>query len=349
MSRFFEINDSVFTAHSLILPIVEMASQRGIAPDKILKGSKLFYTDLNSHYKKISFAQLHTVIFNTTKLLSAEGISFLLSERLFHSMPSNALQALLHAAHLQQMFRVSQLRQFELFPYMFATSYRSPNQVHFVINFAISEPVLEVRCFFYELLAGLIECLLKWRFNTQPKTAAKQHKLHIRFPMEQPAYIEQFHSHLNSDYCFSQPAFMISLESIMLRQKHADSLPAMTRFYLKQPILSQPMIGFKQHISQLITQMPKATSEQIAQQLNISSATLKRKLKQHNTTLKTLKDELQKQQSLIYITERGYSNEQVATALAFNDITNFRRAFKRWTGKTPSELRACISKSITHY
>jgi len=33
------------------------------------------------------------------------------------------------------------------------------------------------------------------------------------------------------------------------------------------------------------------------------------------------------------------NNEQVAAHLHFNDITNFRRAFKRWTGLTPSDSR----------
>nr|WP_239032138.1 AraC family transcriptional regulator [Pseudoalteromonas sp. MMG022] len=78
--------------------------------------------------------------------------------------------------------------------------------------------------------------------------------------------------------------------------------------------------------------------------MGYSCATFKRKLKQHQTSFKELKDELQKQQSLFNITERGYSNEQAAAALSFNDTTNFRRAFKRWTGKTPSEYRHILSR-----
>jgi AraC-like DNA-binding protein len=52
-----------------------------------------------------------------------------------------------------------------------------------------------------------------------------------------------------------------------------------------------------------------------------------------------LKDQLQKQQAVIHISERGCSNEQVAQQLDYADVTNFRRNFKRWTGMTPSELR----------
>ena len=37
---------------------------------------------------------------------------------------------------------------------------------------------------------------------------------------------------------------------------------------------------------------------------------------------------------------RGYNNEQIAAYLGFHDANNFRRSFKRWTGLTPSMLRA---------
>ena len=39
---------------------------------------------------------------------------------------------------------------------------------------------------------------------------------------------------------------------------------------------------------------------------------------------------------------KGYSNEEVAAYLQFNDSTNFRRSFKRWTGLSPSALRQLL-------
>ena len=39
---------------------------------------------------------------------------------------------------------------------------------------------------------------------------------------------------------------------------------------------------------------------------------------------------------------RGYSNDEVASYLRFNDTTNFRRSFKRWTGLAPSSLRRLL-------
>jgi AraC-like DNA-binding protein len=39
------------------------------------------------------------------------------------------------------------------------------------------------------------------------------------------------------------------------------------------------------------------------------------------------------------VRERRYSLAQIAYLLGFADQANFTRAFKRWTGATPSEFR----------
>jgi transcriptional regulator GlxA family with amidase domain len=40
-----------------------------------------------------------------------------------------------------------------------------------------------------------------------------------------------------------------------------------------------------------------------------------------------------------YLQETTMTNEDIAFALGFSDAANFRHAFRRWTNKTPSELR----------
>ena len=40
---------------------------------------------------------------------------------------------------------------------------------------------------------------------------------------------------------------------------------------------------------------------------------------------------------------KGFSNDEVAAYLNFNDAANFRRSFKRWTGTTPNLIRQLFS------
>jgi transcriptional regulator GlxA family with amidase domain len=44
--------------------------------------------------------------------------------------------------------------------------------------------------------------------------------------------------------------------------------------------------------------------------------------------------------ALKYLRTIRLANEDIALALGFNDATNFRRAFRCWTNKSPSEIRA---------
>jgi transcriptional regulator GlxA family with amidase domain len=43
--------------------------------------------------------------------------------------------------------------------------------------------------------------------------------------------------------------------------------------------------------------------------------------------------------ALRYLRTTRLANEDIALALGFSDATNFRRAFRCWTNKSPSEFR----------
>jgi AraC-like DNA-binding protein len=40
-----------------------------------------------------------------------------------------------------------------------------------------------------------------------------------------------------------------------------------------------------------------------------------------------------------YLRDTIMTSEDIAVSLGFSDAANFRHAFRRWTGKTPSEFR----------
>lgn len=84
---------------------------------------------------------------------------------------------------------------------------------------------------------------------------------------------------------------------------------------------------------------PQATLADLALYLHTSPATLKRRLKDEGTCFQQLQDGLRGQQALELLTDRGWTNQRLADFFQINDVNNFRRAFKRWTGFTPSEIK----------
>jgi AraC-like DNA-binding protein len=83
----------------------------------------------------------------------------------------------------------------------------------------------------------------------------------------------------------------------------------------------------------------RKTLSDAAQILGTTSRTLSRQLRDQGTSFRTLSDQLRSQAAMKFLRETMMTNEHIASALGFVDEANFRHAFQRWTGKTPSEYR----------
>ena len=77
-----------------------------------------------------------------------------------------------------------------------------------------------------------------------------------------------------------------------------------------------------------------------AKLLDVNARSLRRQLRQQGISFRGLLDELRTQLALRYLRNTDLANEDIALALGFSDAANFRRAFHRWTNKSPSEVRA---------
>ena len=82
------------------------------------------------------------------------------------------------------------------------------------------------------------------------------------------------------------------------------------------------------------------TQQEVADSLHMSLRTLQRKLSEENTSYKDLLDETRRELANQYLRQATLSVSEVTYLLGFSEPSNFSRAFKRWTGRTPSEFRA---------
>jgi AraC-like DNA-binding protein len=81
------------------------------------------------------------------------------------------------------------------------------------------------------------------------------------------------------------------------------------------------------------------TLAEIAKLLDMSDRSLRRQLRDQGISFRGLLDELRMQIAIKYLRTTKLANEDIALALGFSDGANFRRAFRRWTNKSPSEIR----------
>jgi AraC-like DNA-binding protein len=93
--------------------------------------------------------------------------------------------------------------------------------------------------------------------------------------------------------------------------------------------------------SRIIERLHDGTPNQetIADSLHVSLRSLQRKLNKEETNYKTLLESTRQELALHYIRETYRSLGEITYLLGFSEPSNFTRAFKRWTGKTPAEYR----------
>ena len=79
---------------------------------------------------------------------------------------------------------------------------------------------------------------------------------------------------------------------------------------------------------------------QVARALAMSEASLQSKLAERDTTFQDLLSDTRRELALGYMAQAHLSITEITFLLGFTDTSNFARAFKRWTGASPTAYRA---------
>jgi AraC-like DNA-binding protein len=123
-------------------------------------------------------------------------------------------------------------------------------------------------------------------------------------------------------------------DELALQQMLQRALPLTVLQYRRDRLLVQ-------RVRQALAAHPTLThsAEDLAALLNMSPRTLHRQLKEEGSTLQALKDEVRQARALDLLLRTSRPIKQVAEASGFQNEKSFIRAFKVWTGLSPSEYR----------
>jgi AraC-like DNA-binding protein len=83
-----------------------------------------------------------------------------------------------------------------------------------------------------------------------------------------------------------------------------------------------------------------ASIARVARDLRLSVRTLRRRLDGMGVSFQGLLEDVRRKRAVEYLTKTSDAVERVAERLGYSDPSNFRRAFRRWTGLPPAAYRA---------
>lgn len=164
------------------------------------------------------------------------------------------------------------------------------------------------------------------------------------FDYEKPAYHQKYQifspAQIEFNHGFSGLAF--DLKWVDFALKDVDPMS----FEQAKQVCDAEKRKFRQHMNiagrvrqcVIARESEFPSLQNIADELCMSPRTLHRELAREGTNFKTVIEQYQAKKSREYLLAYGYSVSKTAMLLGYSDTANFRRAFKRWYGCSPSEF-----------
>lgn len=174
----------------------------------------------------------------------------------------------------------------------------------------------------------------------------------VHFTFDSPANTEAYENFFNLKPKFGMPAneLVLNRAQLLERMPQANDLALEAAQAQCEALLNERLqraglsAKVRQHLANNAAEMPNM--ERVAQALNTIPRTLRRRLKQENTSFAELRDEVRQTLAEEYLSGPRLSVEQVAERLGYSGPTSFINAYKRWYGKTPSANRWTTTDSI---
>ncbi len=324
------------TPAQYILILIDMVEQQGCDRKKLLAGTTFANTDIATMGARILDADFNQLVTNAQTLTGEPALGLKLGLRLNLSAHAVLGQAFMTCTDLAQAMEL-----FLKYNHLLASG------LHFEFETVGEQCILTVVStpgeaspeFSYELFFGALINTLRGLLN------APDLCLRMEFPYPQPAHCALYYEVFGTDMHFDTPQGRILFHRDLLETRLPSSNPVLRNLFEaecarlladleEENSVSERTLRLLRKLEGQYPQMP-----QIAAMLNLSPRTYRRRLDEERQSFQRLLDQVRAEHATRYLQNKRLPLSSIAYLVGFSDASNFRRAYQKWTGKAPRDVR----------
>ncbi len=323
------------TPAQYVLILIDLVESRGFDREKLLAGTTLASTGISGIGARVDDKDFTQLVSNAFALTKDPALGLKLGLRLNLSAHAVLGQVFMTCQNLEEVMSIF-LDYYHLLSSALEIEFTTHNGRCYITTLSVTdETPVEFGC---ELMYGGIINTLQGLLN-KPDL-----KMRLELPYRKPDHAQIYYDVFGDDIHFNCPHQRISFEESLMTTPLPDSNPALRTLYEQECIrlladleLNSVVEKSLQLLRKLEGQYPQMP--QLARMLNFSARTYRRRLEQEQRSYQGLLDQVRSEHATRYLKNTELPLSTIAYIVGFNDASNFRRAYTRWTGHTPRDIR----------
>jgi AraC-like DNA-binding protein len=317
------------------LHLVELLGRWGVPPEALLRGSGLTLAAISAPTARLTIPQFADLIDRARQLTGEPGLGFHLGLQMRISAHGYLGFAAMTAGTVREALEVAA---------RFTPTRTTALALHLRLEGAEARLVIEERAALGRARDVVVIALLVGLAQIGQTLTGQTLSGGVDLALPRPDYFARFAHLARGRVRFGQPESCLRFDAAALDVPLLNADPVALQLARAQcerdldAVMSAPGPAGVRALLRAAEGDPP-TLEEAAARLHLSPRTLKRRLAAQGTTYSALLDEARRERAEALLRAGDLSIDEVAERLGYSDTANFTRAFRRWTGVTPSRFR----------
>jgi AraC-like DNA-binding protein len=318
-----------------VILLLDLISQQGADPSLILKNTSFERSGIQVMGARVNESDLLQMLNNSNGISGDKVLGLHLGEKLNPSAHAVLGQAFLTCESLGLVIELFMKYYQILSPTLEVNYYQKDNRCYLQ---PINSGALSDR-FGYETFFSAVKNTLTAMLGGNVLELA------FEFNYPQPDYVDEYRRVLGADLSFDAKITQLSFDQKLLSLTLPTSNPALLALYEQECKRVLTDIESEQTVAEQTLRLLRKLEghypqmSQTAQLLNMSTRTYRRRLAEEGFSFQQLLNTVRLEHVDYYLTKTNLPMFSIALNVGFNDASNFRRAYVKWTGETPQQTR----------